>query len=66
MINKFPPDIDYSKLTPTEQRELSWFLSPNGYHTLMISDLAHAKYQELLAKARSSSVPSNRRGFAYD
>lgn len=66
MMKELPPDVDYSKLTLAEQRELSWFRSSDGYHTLMISDLAHAKYQELLAKARSSSVPSNRRGFAYD
>lgn len=66
MMNEFPPDIDYSKLTIAEQQELSRFHSPDGYRTLMISDLAHARFQELLAKARSSSVPSNRRGFAYD
>ena len=66
MMNEFPPDIDYSKLTIAEQQELSWFRSPNGYRAMMISDGAHARFQELLAKARSSSVPSNRRGFAYD
>ena len=49
-----------------EQLMLEWFESPEGHEVLMTSDLAHAKYQELLAKARSSSVPSNRRGFAYD
>lgn len=66
MMKELPPDVDYSKLTLAEQQELSWFRSTDGHHTLMISDLAHARYQELVAKARSSSVPSNRRGFAYD
>ena len=28
MMNEFPPDIDYSKLTIAEQQELSWFRSP--------------------------------------
>ena len=66
MMNEFPPDVDLSKLTRDEQIMLEWFESPKGREALMTSDLAHAKYQELLAKARSSSVPSNRRGFAYD
>lgn len=61
---KLPDDVDYSKLTIKEQQELSWFLSTNGYHTIMVSDGAHARYQELVAKARSRNVPSNRRGFA--
>ena len=63
---KLPDDVDYSKLTIDEQRELSWFLSPEGYKDLMVSDLAYNRYQELVAKSRSSSAPSNRRGFAYD
>ena len=53
-------------LTLDEQLMLEWFESPEGHEVLMTSDLAHAKYQELLAKARSSSVPSNKRGFADD
>lgn len=61
---KLPDDMDYSKLTIEEQQELSWFLSPKGYHTMMVSDGAHDRYQELVAKARSRNVPSNRRGFA--
>lgn len=63
---KLPDDVDCSKLTIDEQLLLSWFLSPKGYHTIMVSDGAHDRYQELVAKARSINVPSNQRGFADD
>ena len=43
-------------LTRDEQIMLEWFQSPEGHEVLMTSDLAHAKYQELLAKARKSSI----------
>ena len=43
-------------LTRDEQIMLEWFESPKGHEALMTSDLAHAKYQELLAKARKSNV----------
>ena len=43
-------------LTRDEQIMLEWFESPKGHEALMTSDLAHAKYQELLAKARKSST----------
>ena len=43
-------------LTRDEQIMLEWFESPKGREALMTSDLAHAKYQELSAKARKSST----------
>lgn len=43
-------------LTLDEQLMLEWFESPKGHEVLMTSDLAHAKYQELLTKARKSNI----------
>lgn len=43
-------------LTRDEQIMLEWFESPKGREALMTSDLAHAKYQELLAKARKGNI----------
>ena len=35
---------------------LEWLESSDGREVLMTSDLAHAKYQELLAKARKGNI----------
>ena len=43
-------------LSLEEQLMLEWFESPDGHEVLMTSDLAHAKYQELLAKSRKSNT----------
>lgn len=43
-------------LTLEELLMLEWLESSEGREVLMTSDLAHAKYQELLAKTRKSNI----------
>ncbi len=43
-------------LTLEELHMLEWLESSDGREVLMTSDLAHAKYQELLAKARKGNI----------